>query len=153
MRYQIAVKSRLPLAMRGQLESLLFFNAGQHRMRTAIQASIERYGIPELTDEGGWLQLKVAGLPAAQTLFAVHEAADGSARPVGAVVYLRDSFERITVVHVSVADDHAQGGRYARDRVLPRLLQEIRQVARSTAGIRHVKLAYRRERLAALGVA
>jgi hypothetical protein len=151
MRYQIAVKSRLPLAMRGQLESLLFFNAGQHRMRTAIQASIERYGIPELTDEGGWLQLKVAGVPEAQTLFAVHEESDGRARPVGAVVYVRESSERITVVHVSVADDHAFGGRFAHDRVLPRLLSQIRELARSTAGIRHIELAYRRERLQAVG--
>lgn len=151
MRYQIAVKSRLPLAMRGQLESLLFFNAGQHRMRTAIQASIERYGIPELTDEGGWLQLRVAGVPEAATLFAVHEEAGGAARPVGAVVYVKDDCGRVTVVHVSVADDHAFGGRFAHDRVLPRLLEEIRRMARSTTGSRHIEVAYRRERLQAVG--
>lgn len=145
MSYQIVMKSRLPLGMRGQLESMLFFNSGQHRMRHAIQASIERYGIPELTDEGGWLQLKVAGVPAAQCLFAVHEE-DGRERPVGAVVYTRDSEERLTVLHLSVADEYAFGGRHAGERVLPQMLQRIRQVARVTTGIRQVEVAYRRTR-------
>lgn len=146
MPYQITVKSRLPATMRGQLETLLFFNAGQHRMRHAIQATIERYGAPELVEEGGWLRVNVPRVEDVQTLFAVHEE-DGRARPVGVVVFVRDSFERITVVHLGVADDYACGGRYAGERVLPRLLQQIRQVARHTSGIRHVEVAYRRNRL------
>jgi hypothetical protein len=148
MPYQITVKSRLPAAMRGQLEALLFFNSGQHRMRHAIQATIERYGVPELIEDRGWLRVQVAGVPEVQTLYAVHEE-DGRARPVGAIVFVRDSFERITVVHVGVADDYAFGGRYAGERVLPRLLQQIRQVARRTSGIRHVEVAYSRNRLRA----
>src|ERR1700752_4441891 len=111
MPYQIKVKSRLPATMRGQLETLLFFNSGQHRMRHAIQATIERYGVPELIEDHGWLRVQVAGVHEVQTLFAVHEE-DGRARPVGVVVYVRDTFERITVVHVGVADDYAFGGPY-----------------------------------------
>lgn len=145
MPYEIKLKSRLPATMRGQVEALLFFNAGQHRMRHAIQATIERYGIPELVDDDGWLRIQVAGVPEVQTLFAVHEE-NVRARPVGAVVYVRDSFERITVVHLGVADDYSVGGRYAQERVLPRLLQQIRQVARCTSGIRHVEVAYCRNR-------
>ena len=145
MPYEIKLKSRLPATMRGQVEALLFFNAGQHRMRHAIQATIERYGIPELVDDDGWLRIQVAGVADVETLFAVHEEND-RARPVGAVVYVRDSFERITVVHLGVADDYSVGGRYAQERVLPRLLQQIRQVARCTSGIRHVEVAYCRNR-------
>ena len=146
MKYRIAVKSRLPATMRGQLEALLFFNAGQHRIRQEIEATIERYGLPELIEEDGWLHVKVAGVPEVQTLFAVHEE-DRGARPVGVVVYVRDTFERITVVHVGVADDYAFGGPYSGERVLQRLMQQIRQVARRTSGIRHVEVAYRRSRL------
>ena len=65
---------------------------------------------------------------------------------VGVIVFVRDSFERITVLHVGVADDYAFGGRYAGERVLQRLLQQIRQVARRTSGIRHVEVAYRQHR-------
>lgn len=148
MAYQILVKSRLPATMRGQLEALLFFNARQHRMREKIAASIERYGVPELVDDRGWLRVQVAGRPEVQTLYAVHEE-DDRARPVGVIVYLRDSFEHITVLHVGVADDYAVGGRYATERVLQRLMQHIRQVARRTCGVRHVALAYRATRLRA----
>jgi hypothetical protein len=145
MAYRITVKSRLPATMRGQLEALLFFNAGQHRIRQEIEATIERYGLPELIDDRGWLQVQVAGIPEVQTLFAVHEE-DGRERPVGVVVYVRDSFERITVVHVGVASDYAFGGPYSGERVLQRLMQQIRLVARRTSGIRHVEVAYRRNR-------
>jgi hypothetical protein len=146
MAHKIVVSSRLPAAMRGQLEAILFFNAGQHRVRQEIEATIERFGIPELIEQDGWLRVQVAGVPEVQTLFALHEE-DGRARPVGAVIYLRDTFERITVVHIGVANDYAAGGRYASERVLARLMQEIRRVARRTSGIRQVELAYRRTRL------
>jgi hypothetical protein len=147
MSYRITVKSRLQAAMRGQLEALLFFNTGQHRIRQEIEATIERYGLPELIEDRGLLHVQVAGIPEVQSLFAIHEE-DGRARPVGVVVYVRDSFERITVVHVGVAADYAFGGPYAGERVLRRLMQQIRHVARRTSGIRHVEVAYRRNRAA-----
>ena len=147
MSYRITVKSRLPATMRGQLEALLFFNSGQHRIRQEIEATIERYGLPELIDDRGSLHVQVAGIPEVQTLFAIHEE-EGRARPVGVVVYVRDTFERITVLHVGVASDYAFGGPYAGERVLHRLMQQIRKVARRTSGIRHVEVAYRRNRAA-----
>ncbi|MCX7057446.1 MAG: hypothetical protein WCH32_01790 [Pseudomonadota bacterium] len=146
MAYQIKVKSRLPALMRGQLETLLFFNARQHRKREEIAATIARYGLPELVDDRGWLRVQVAGNPDVQTLYAVHEE-DGRARPVGVIVYLRDGQDLITVLHVGVADDYGAGGRYASERVLQQLMQHIRQVARRTAGISHVAVAYRASRL------
>ena len=45
-----------------------------------------------------------------------------------------------------VADEFALGGVYSSERVLLRLMQEIRRVARRTSGIRHVELAYSRSR-------
>jgi hypothetical protein len=141
--HRITVTSRLPVHLRADLEALLFFNARQHRMRHEIEQTIERFGMPEIFEHNGWLRVQVAGLPEVQSLFAVHQE-DGRPRPVGAVIYVRDAFERFTVVHIGVADDYAQGGRHASEHVLLRLLQEIRRVARRTAGIRHVELAYSR---------
>jgi hypothetical protein len=145
MSHEITLQSRLPSALRAQVEALLFFNSAQHRMRDAIEASIERYGLPEIIDENGWLHLRVAGLEQVQTLFAVRKNIAGE-RAVGAVAYIRESVERITVVHVSVADEYSAQGRYAHERVLPQLLYKIRDVAKRTTGIRHVDLAYRRNR-------
>jgi hypothetical protein len=145
MTHRITVTSRLPAQQRAPLESLLFFNSRQHRMRHEIEQTIERYGLPEIVEYGGWLRVRVAGLPEVQSLFAVHEE-NGQSRPVGAVIYVRDAFERFTVVHIGVADDYAGGGVHASERVLFRLLQEIRRVARRTAGIQHVELAYSQSR-------
>ena len=146
MAYTVLIKSRLPASMRGQLEALLFFNAGQHRMREAIAETIKRYGLPELIEDGGWLRIEVAGNSDVQTLYAVHEE-NGRERPVGVIVYGRDGFEHITVLHVGVARDYAAGGWYSGERVLQRMMQHIREVARRTSGIRHVAVAYRENRL------
>ena len=148
MAHKILVKSRLQATMRWQVEALLFFNARQSRMRQEIEATIERYGLPELVDDSGWLRVQVAGSGDVQTLYAVHEE-DGRSRPIGVIVYLRDSFEQITVLHVGVAEDYSAGGHYASERVLRRLMQQIRKVARCTVGIRHVEVAYHRNRLRA----
>jgi hypothetical protein len=146
MAYQILCKTRVPMWMRGQVESLLFFNGGQHRVRDAIAASIERYGVPEVTEDASGLCIAVSGTPKAQTLWAVHE--EGSlSRVVGVLVYARDAADEITVLHVGVADDYAQGGAYASEHVLARLLQQARRIARETAGVRHLGVAYRHSRL------
>lgn len=143
--HRITVTSRLPAHVRTDLEALLFFNARQHRMRHEIEQTIERFGVPEIVEQNGWMRVQVAGLPEVQSLFAVHQE-NGHQRPVGAVIYVRDAFERFTVVHIGVAEDYAQGGTRASERVLLRLLQEIRRVARRTSGIRHVELAYSQSR-------
>jgi hypothetical protein len=70
----------------------------------------------------------------------------GVQRPVGAVVYVRETVERFTIVHVGIAEDFAAGGPHATEHVLLRLLQEIRRVARRTGGIREIELAYRQSR-------
>ena len=142
---EFRLTSRLPASSRAALEALLFFNVRQHALRDEIEATIERFGIPELIESQGWLRIEVAGLPDVQCLYAVRgDKAD--AEPVGAVVYVRDSIDRITIVHLSVAPDAslnlAGGGRI----VLNRLLHQIRRVARCTSGIRRVELAYRARR-------
>lgn len=133
--------SRLPAAQRAQLEGLLFFNGRQDRVRSGIVAAIERYGAPEIVEADGSLRVQLAGLADAQCLFAI-EAHRGRDRPVGVILYVRDSFERITVVHVSIAEPFAAGGERAGEHLLFRMVQAVRHVARRTAGIERVELLY-----------
>ena len=65
-----------------------------------------------------------------------------SSRPVGVVLYTRDGFDRITVMHLVVAEEFAAGGSRADSQLLLRLVNAIRRVARTTTGIRHVELLY-----------
>jgi hypothetical protein len=141
MAYRILCKARVPTWMRGQVESLLYFNGGQFRVRDAIAASIERYGVPELLDDGDGLRVDVPGADSAETLWAVHE--EGTMlRTVGVLVYARDADDAMMVLHVGVADDYAQGGVHASEHVLARLMHEARRIARDTAGVRHLGVAY-----------
>src|SRR5262245_51909145 len=138
---QIAFVSSLPVEHHHQLEALLFFNNRQHRVRNGIVTSIDRYGTPEIVSDGKALRVRVAGPADAQCLFAV-ERGGGDSRPVGLILYVRDSFERITVVHLVVAEAYAVGGPRAKENLLLRLVQAVKRVARCTSGIRHVALVY-----------
>jgi hypothetical protein len=142
---QVSFVSKLPAEHYHQLEALLFFNGRQHRVRKGIETAISRYGPPEIVDEGKTLRVRVGGETDAQCLFAV-EHDGGMARPVGVILYVRDSFERITVLHLVVAETYAAGGPRASYNLLLRLVQAVKRVARRTSGIRHVELVYSRER-------
>lgn len=144
----IAFVSTLPAEHYHQLEVLLFFNGRQHRVRKGIETAISRYGAPEIVTEGSALRVQVGGETSAQCLFAVEREGTMS-RPVGVILYVRDSFERITVLHLVVAEAYAAGGPRAGYSLLLRLVQAVRRVARCTSGIRHVELLYSQERLRA----
>ena len=141
----ISFVSTLPAEHYHQLEVLLFFNGRQHRVRKGIETAISRYGAPEIVADGKQLRVQVGGETGAQCLFAV-EREGKTSRPVGLILYLRDSFERITVLHLVVAEAYAVGGPRAGYNLLLRLVQAVKRVARCTAGIRHVELVYSEER-------
>lgn len=142
---QIAFTSSLPQECHRQLEALLFFNGRQDKVRGGIVDAIDRYGAPEIASDARGLRVRVTGPAEAQCLFAV-EAHGGLCRPVGIVLYTRDSFERITIMHMVIAEAYAMGGPYAREHLLLRLVQAVRRVARRTSGIRKVQLLYSQSR-------
>ena len=142
---QITFVSNLPAEHYHQLEVLLFFNGRQHRVRKGIETAIDRYGAPEIVNEGKTLRVRVGGETHAQCLFAVEREGNDS-RPVGLILYVRDSFERITVLHLVVAEAYAVGGPRAGYNLLLRLVQAVKRVARRTTGIRHVELLYSQDR-------
>ncbi len=138
--------SSLPPENHHQLESLLFFNRQQDKVRPGIVDAIDRYGTPEIVAGANGLKVRVASPVEVQCLFAV-ERNGANGRPVGLILYTRDSFERITVLHLVVAEEYAAGGPCADRHLLLRLVQAVRRVARRTSGIRHVELLYSQSRL------
>lgn len=134
--------SRIPANQRAALEDLLFFNEHQSRVREALLEVIERWGCPEIREEAGFLRVTVAGHPGVQCLFAA-QARAGSLRPLGLVIYVREAADLLTVLHVGLSPAYAAGGRYAEANLLGRLMHEVKRVARRTAGIRQLLVAYR----------
>jgi hypothetical protein len=142
---QISFVSTLPAEHYHQLEVLLFFNGRQHRVRKGIETAIDRFGAPEIVADGKQLRVRVAGDKEAQCLFAVEREGTMS-RPVGVILYVRDRFECITVLHLVVAEAYAVGGPRSGYNLCLRLVQAVKRVARCTSGIRHVELLYSQER-------
>jgi hypothetical protein len=142
---EVTFTSSLPQEHHRQLEALLFFNGRQDKVRRGIVDAIDRYGTPEIVSDAHGLRVRVAGPAEAQCVFAI-EHIDRSSRPVGVILYTRDSFERITIMHLVVAEPYAAGGTYAREHLLLKLVQAVRRVARRTSGIRQVELLYSQSR-------
>jgi len=149
---EIVFVSSLPVEHYSQLESVLFFNRRQSQVRPGIEDASARYGPPEIVADSHGLRVRVSGPVEAQCLFALERDGRGS-RPVGLILYTRDSFERITVMHIVVAEQYAAGGPLAGQHLLLRLVQAVRRVARQTAGIRHVELLYAQRRVRPFAVA
>jgi hypothetical protein len=139
MSVSILFQSHVPSSQRHFLEALLFFNACQARVTESIADAVERFGKPEIVEEGQRLRIRVGGVEEVQCLFAVE---GSTARPVGLAVYIRPDLEHITVLHLSIASEYATGGIKSADQLLLRLLRELRRSTRKVKGIRRVELYY-----------
>ncbi len=135
----IAFASHVSELHRGSLEMLVYFNSGQSRVADGIVDAVERFGPLEIAANGDRLRVRVAGLPDAQSLFAV-EAATG--RPLGIAVYARPDFQHMIVVHLGIAAEFARGGVRAQEQLLLRMLRELRRSSRRIKGVQSFELFY-----------
>ena len=139
----IEFTSRLPRHKRHALERILFFNGCQDRVARNIVDAIDRYGTPEICDDGEGLRVRVGNLPDVQCLFAVEPL---TARPIGVAVYVRADLEHVTVLHLGVSEDYCAGGMNEGSRLLLRLLGEVRRSSRRMKGVRRLELLYGTQR-------
>jgi hypothetical protein len=145
----IQFTSRLPRHRRVALEQLLFFNGCQQRVAQDIVDVIDRYGPPEICDDGEGLRVRIANLPEVQCLFAVDSA---TSRPIGVAVYMRADLTHVTVLHLGVSEDFCTGGPNEDRRLLLRLMGEVRRSSQRIKGVRRVEVLYgtQRPRVSAL---
>ena len=131
--------SRAPRHKRSALEQLLFFNGCQQRVARDIVDVIDKYGPPEIIDDGEGLRVRVSSLPDVQCLFAIERSTD---RPIGVAVYMRADLEHVTVLHLGVAEDYCAGGRDESLNLPLRLVREVRRTSRRIKGVRRLEVAY-----------
>lgn len=151
MRGQISFTSRLGVEHLEELQELLFFNRQQSRVRGSIARSIEEYGMPEISSDGGLLRIGVGQVPGVQSLFALEEAAGGT-RVVGAMVWARVDTGRIVLLHIGVSEDYSAAGEHADKMVVMTLLHKLRQVARTIKGVSTIEMMYGQKRVSRLHV-
>jgi hypothetical protein len=139
----IEYSSRVPRHKRHALEQLLFFNGCQDRVARDIVDVIDKYGSPEIFDDGEGLRVRVAALPDVQCLFAIETL---TARPIGVAVYVRAALEHVTVLHLGVSEDYCSGGLHESANLPLRLVREVRRNSRRIKGVRRFDVAYSTQR-------
>ena len=141
MSESIEFRSHVPKAQRPALEALVFFNSCQDRVSASIADAVEKFGAPEIVADRDRLRLCVRDVQDAQCLFAIETA---TGRPVGVAVYMRADLEHITVMHLGITAEYASGGPLVSERLLLRLLKEVRRSTRRVKGVRRIELYYGR---------
>jgi hypothetical protein len=131
--------SRIPRHRRQALERLLFFNGCQDRVARDIVDAIDRYGPPEIVDDGEGLRVRLVSMPEASSIFAVEPE---SGRVIGVAVYIRADQEHVTVVHLGVAEDYCSGGLHEAANLPLRLVREVKRTSRRIKGVRRLEVAY-----------
>jgi hypothetical protein len=139
--------SRVPRHKRTALERLLYFNGCQDRVARDIVDVIERYGSPEIIDDGNGLRVGLPTLPGVQCLFALEPLTQ---RPIGVAVYARADHEHVTVLHLGVSEDYCAGGPNEAVNLPLRLLREVRRSSRRIKGVRRLEVAYTLQRVRAV---
>jgi hypothetical protein len=142
----IEFSSRAPMHKRQAVERLLFFNGCQGRVARDIVDVIDKYGPPELLDDGDGLRVRLASVPESQCLFAIERETN---RPIGIAVYMRADLEHVTVVHLCVAEDYCAGGINETSNLPLRLVREVKRSSRRIKGVRRLEVAYTTQRVRA----
>jgi hypothetical protein len=120
-----------------ELEELLFFNPRQHTAHSAIMESIEMYGEPFVYNDGGRLRISTSKLGQVQTLFALH--GDILA---GVMLYSRVSTQRLVVIHIAANENYSSQGKYAKEMLILRISQKLRECARRIKGVETINILY-----------
>ena len=133
-------QSILPVRYLQDLEQLVFFNDRQRELRGRIVELLEQYGPLEIVQREDQVRVGLIRRPDAQNLFVMSEDTE-DAELLGFALYLRDSPDVITVVHVAVFDGIVT--EEGADPLLAlRLLYSIRELARRIRGVKWVSVLY-----------
>lgn len=143
MDVRVVFASRVPREKRHALEQLVFFNGCQARFARDIVDVIDKYGSPEIYDDGDGLRVRVPSLPDVQSLFAIDPATE---RPLGLAVYMRADLEHVTVLHLGLGEEYCAGGAQEGLNLLLQLMREVRRSSRRIKGVRRLEVLYGTQR-------
>jgi len=135
--------SKVQRRHRQAVENLFFMNPRQYRVREGIINTLNKFGQPWLEEIAGEIYLRV-GKNEVQTLFAF----DGNFnehKPVGVVVYLRNTDMEIAILHLAVDPDYGFNGEQKVVGLGILLVDKVKAIAARIVGIKRVILCYRRE--------
>ena len=134
-------RSRIPIRYRNDLERLFFFHPEQARHRERIESAVEQYSVPVIDTSGDTVALSFRTKEVGQALHLLSDAGT-EARLLGALLYVRDKPERITVVHLALRSSVR-----TRPEAVARLFSDLRAVFSRIRGVRELYVFYSGTRL------
>jgi hypothetical protein len=136
----LVFSSTLPAESREELEAMMFFHPEQQNHSSQINASIESYGFPRVIEEDQQLRIGIEGQDV-QTLYAFVKR--GSKRDlVGVIVYTRTGVDTLALLHMAVHPDYSHSSGFRNELILPRMLEQLRTIAKRIRGITRLSIAY-----------
>ena len=133
---KVTFSSVLPLKCRQALENLLFFNGNQALHQSQIMNTVEKYGLPRITEDSDRLRVEVDGAPGAQALYTAISTPDALAL-VGVVVFTRKA-EGLSVLYVAVSEEYSMPGPKAHQLLFFRMVDQLCDIGRRILGIKEL---------------
>ena len=137
----ILITSRLGEDFREDLEQVMFFNPKQNYAENAIRNCVQHYGVPEIITENGYLRIRLELFSIAQTLFLI-DRTESDDILAGMIVYVRDSMEDMSILHVAIAESYIRLGPIITARLILDLLSHVIESSSHISGIKNIKLVY-----------
>jgi len=125
------------------LQSLLFFNPQQEKVKFNIIESLEKFGQPEIVVDADFLHVKVGSFRDVQTLFAFDNRNEGEKPELaGVIIYVRVNEENMIVLHIAVREEYSVVGNYCDEMLVMRFITKLRDVGRRIKDVRSIVFLY-----------
>ncbi|MCX6154596.1 MAG: hypothetical protein NT007_10585 [Candidatus Kapabacteria bacterium] len=128
------------------LEELMFFNSQQQKVVSGIQASIEKYGKPNLTVSHGLIHINIGDLHETQSIF-VFDSSQKGISLAGVVIFYRDSKENITILHIAISDNYTVTGEFKNQYAALNLFEELKTACKKIKGVKTITIFYEKEKI------
>ena len=137
----ISFKSDLDKRYRERLDRLFFFNRNQPKYVKRINQSIDEYSMPVLKEKEGRVSVVFRDEWLGQSIHILDsERADSEL--IGVVMYVRDSLDLITIVHMVLDEECNAILRRSSVNVALIILDELIALFRKIKGVSRVRLYY-----------
>lgn len=133
--------SKLDARYREDLDSLFYFNRNQWRYVDRINQSITDYSKPVVVEEDGEVALVFKDRKIGQTLH-IMDSDEEDATLIGVVMYVRDSIDRVTIVHLVLHENCKIIYKQDKINILGIVLDKVLRLITKLKGVETVRIYY-----------
>lgn len=126
-----------------ELEQLLYFNPQQYRYEEDIIRIVDEMGMPKIVCEDEKLRIKIADNIETQNIYAFVRIENWE-KLAGVILFLRQSLQRILILHVAVDEEYSMYGQYGSSLLAFQLIERVKSIASHIKGVQEIGFVYGR---------